>query len=43
MPRTFTGVPGPPKKWPPRAIFPRKFGPLFGNLAPLRNMDLKIE
>ena len=33
------GVPGnlppPPKIWSPRAKFPRKFGPPFGNLAPL--------
>jgi hypothetical protein len=24
--------------WPPRAIFPRKYGPLFGNLAPSKKL-----
>ena len=38
----LTGVTGnlpPPRKFgPPGAIFPRKFGPHFGNLAPFTNM-----
>ena len=24
--------------WPPRAIFPRKYGPPFGNLAPPKKL-----